>query len=108
MRTIVTALTMVLTVGAAIPAWAGIEDKAKNTAINAGAGVIECPKAWIDEASRGGARGAVGAVVTGPVMCGANVAVRYLGVAADLVTLPWNGNLVKPNALAKKPPLRLP
>jgi len=41
-------------------------------------------------------------------VCGTNVAVRYLGVAADLVTLPWNGNLVKPNALDKKPPLRLP
>jgi len=41
-------------------------------------------------------------------VCGTNVAVRYLGVAADLVTLPWNGNLAKLNALDKKFPLRLP
>jgi len=102
------AVAAVLIVGTITPAWAGIEAKARNTAINAAAGIIECPKAWVDEASRGGARGAVGAVLTGPVMCGTNVAVRYLGVAADLVTLPWNGNLVKPNALDKKPPLRLP
>jgi len=108
MKTITTALVAMLTVCLFTPAWAGIETKAKNTAINAGAGVIECPKAWIDEASRGGARGAVGAVLTGPIMCGTNVAVRYLGVAADLATLPWNGNLVKPNALSKKPPVRLP
>jgi hypothetical protein len=87
---------------------AGIEKKAKNTGINAALGVVDCPKAWHDEASRGGARGVLGAIITGPVMCGTNVAVRYLGVAADLVTLPWGDNVVKPNALDRKPPVRLP
>jgi len=92
----------------ATTASADIVDKAKNTGINAGLGVVECPKAWWDEASRGGVRGVIGAVATGPVMCGANVALRYFGVAADLVTLPWGDNLIKPNALDHKPPLRLP
>jgi hypothetical protein len=87
---------------------ADIEEKAKNTGINAAVGVIDCPKAWYEEASRPGARGVLGVVITGPVMCGANVAVRYLGVAADLLTLPWGDNVIKPNALDRKPPLRLP
>jgi hypothetical protein len=97
-----------LVMGAVAGASAEIETKAKNTGINAALGVVDCPKAWWDEASRGGGRGIVGAVVTGPVMCGVNVAVRYLGVAADLVTLPWGDNVVKPGALDKKPPVRLP
>lgn len=92
----------------ATPVAAGMAEKAKNTGINAGFGVAECPKAWMDEASRDGARGIVGMIVTGPLMCGTNVAVRYLGVAADLVTLPWGDNVVKPNVFDKKPPLRLP
>jgi hypothetical protein len=90
------------------PAGAELEEKAKNTGINAAVGLVECPKAWWDEASKKGARGVLGAVITGPVMCGANVAVRYLGVAADLLTLPWGDNIVKPNALDKKPPFTLP
>jgi hypothetical protein len=84
---------------------ADIGKKAKNTGINAALGVVECPKAWLDEAAR---RKLLGAVVTGPVMCGTNVAVRYLGVAADLVTLPWGDNVIKPNALDAKSPVRLP
>ena len=88
--------------------YADIEQKAKNTGINAAVGVVDCPKAWHDEASRPGARGVLGVVITGPVMCGTNVAVRYLGVAADLLTLPWGDNVIKPNALDKKPPVRLP
>ena len=101
-------VALVLSALAAGPAVAEIREKAKETGINAAVGVVECPKAWWDEASRGGARGIIGAVLTGPVMCGTNVVVRYLGVAADLLTLPWGDNLVKPNALDKKPPLRLP
>lgn len=100
----VTALALL----SAAPAGADIVEKAENTAINAAVGVVECPKAWWDEASRGGVRSFVGALVTGPVMCGANLAVRYIGVAADIVTLPWGDNLVKPNALDKASPLRLP
>jgi hypothetical protein len=93
---------------AATAAGAEILEKATNTGINAGLGIVECPKAWWDEASRGGLRGVVGAVATGPVMCGANVVLRYFGVVADVVTLPWGDNLIKPNALDHKPPLRLP
>jgi len=92
----------------ATTASADIVEKAKNTGINAGLGVVECPKAWWDEASREGIRGVIGAVVSGPVMCGANLAVRYLGVAVDIITLPWGDNVIKPNALDSKPPLRLP
>lgn len=83
-------------------------DKVGNTVINAAVGYIDCPKAWLDEVSRGGERTVVGFFVTGPIMCGANVGLRYLGVAADLLTLPWGDNFVTPNALDKKPPLRLP
>ena len=83
-------------------------DKVGNTIINATVGYVDCPKAWLDEVSRGRERAVVGFFVTGPIMCGANVGVRYLGVAADLLTLPWGDNLVTPNALDAKPPLRLP
>jgi hypothetical protein len=93
---------------APVQAYGGIEQKAKNTAVNAAFGVIDCPKAWRDEASRKGARGVVGVLITGPVMCGTNVAVRYMGVAADLLTLPWGDNVVKPTALDHRAPLRLP
>jgi len=83
-------------------------DKVGNTIINAATGYLDCPKAWADEVSRGGGRSVVGFFVTGPIMCGANVGVRYFGVGVDLLTLPWGDNLVKPNALDAKPPLRLP
>lgn len=83
-------------------------DKVTNTIINATIGYVDCPKAWLDEVSRGRERSIVGFFITGPIMCGANVGVRYLGVAADLLTLPWGDNFVTPNALDAKPPLRLP
>ena len=89
-------------------AQAGEANKVSNTLINATVGYVECPKAWADEVSRGGERGVAGLFVTGPIMCGANVGVRYLGVAVDLLTLPFGDNLIKPNALDAKPPLRLP
>ena len=89
-------------------AQAGEGNKVSNTIINASVGYIECPKAWADEVSRGGERGVAGLFVTGPIMCAANVGVRYLGVAADLLTLPFGDNVVKPNALDSKPPVRLP
>lgn len=107
MRTAIALVTAALCL-TATTASADIADKAKNTGINAGLGVVECPKAWWDEASRGGVRGVIGVVATGPVMCGANIALRYFGVAADIITLPWGDNLIKPNALDPKPPLRLP
>ncbi len=62
-------------------------DKVGNTIINATVGYVDCPKAWLDEVSRGRERSVVGFFITGPIMCGANVGVRYLGVAADLLTL---------------------
>ncbi len=100
---------LVLLLATASLAQAGeASDKVGNTIINATIGYVDCPKAWLDEASRGRERSVVGFFVTGPIMCGANVGVRYLGVAADLVTLPWGDNLVTPNALDAKPPLRLP
>jgi hypothetical protein len=89
-------------------AQAGPADKAGNILINATLGWIDCPKAWADEVSRGGGRGVAGVFVTGPLMCGANLGARYVGVAADVLTLPLGDNLVKPNALDGKPPLRLP
>lgn len=83
-------------------------NKVGNTIINAAIGYLDCPKAWVDEVSRAGERGVVGFFVTGPIMCGVNVGARYLGVAADLLTLPWGDNVVSPNALDPKPPVRLP
>ncbi len=83
-------------------------NKVGNTIINATLGYVDCPKAWADEVSRGGERGVVGFFVTGPIMCGVNVGARYLGVAADLLTLPWGANVITPNALDSKPPVRLP
>ena len=107
MKTLIAAaLVMVALVPATVHA--DMQEKAKNTAINAALGGIDCPKAWWDEVSRGGVRGVFGAVITGPVMCATNLAVRYLGVGADLATLPWGDNVVKPNALDSKPPVRLP
>jgi hypothetical protein len=101
-------VALVLVAVAAGVVHADIAEKAKNTGINAAVGVVDCPKAWRDEATRPGARGVLGVVITGPVMCGTNVAVRYLGVAADLLTLPWGSNVITPNALDPKPPVRLP
>ena len=99
---------MVLLLATAGLAHAGAADKLGNTVINAGIGYVDCPKAWVDEVSRGGERGVVGFFVTGPIMCGVNVGARYLGVAADLLTLPWGDNVITPNALDPKPPVRLP
>lgn len=100
------ALFLLVFVGA--PASADMAEKTRNTGINTAVGVVDCPKAWWDEASRGGVRSVIGTLVTGPLMCGTNLAVRYLGVAADILTLPWGDNVVKPNALDKHPPVRLP
>lgn len=56
-------------------------------------GWTDCFKGISDEASKRG----VGAVVTGPISCGTNVAVRYTGNAADVVAIPASGkNTVKP------------
>lgn len=99
-----------LTVGllAFTPAHAGMGEKTGNTIVNATLGAAECPKAWADEVSRGGERSVIGFFITGPLMCGTNVAVRYLGVAADLLTLPVGDNVIQPNVLDPKPPVRLP
>jgi len=110
MKRLVTAslVLSILLASAATPASAEFKDKAQNTGINLLFGVADCPKAWGDELSRGGVRSVVGAVITGPLMCGTNVAVRYLGVAADILTLPVGDNTIKPNALDRQPPVRLP
>ena len=93
------------------PAAADPGVKAANTLSNAALGWTNCPKAWADEVGKGAKnpwRGIFGALVTGPVMCGVNVGATYLGVAADVVTLPWDGNVLPPAAHASvKPPLTL-
>lgn len=85
--------------------------KAVNTLSNAALGWTNCPKAYADEVSKGAknpVRGIFGALVTGPIMCGLNVGATYLGVAADVVTIPWGGNVLPPAAHASvKPPLTL-
>lgn len=85
--------------------------KAANTLSNAALGWTNCPKAWVDEVGKGAKnplRGVLGALVTGPVMCGVNVGATYLGVAADVVSIPWGDNALPPAAHASvKPPLTL-
>ena len=93
------------------PAVADPGEKVTNTVSNAVFGWVNCPKAYVDEVGKGAknpVRGIFGALITGPIMCGVNVAATYLGVAADVVTLPWDGNVLPPAALASgKPPLTL-
>jgi len=85
--------------GSVLPAAANdFAAKATNTGINLVVGWVDCPKAWVNEASQGNVpRRVVGAVVTGPAMCGVNTAVRYIGVGVDILTLPFGGNLLKPS-----------
>jgi len=83
--------------------------KTLNTGANTLFGWVDCPKAMADEFSKANERLYVGVLVTAPLMCGVNTAVRYLGVAADIMTLPWGDNLVQPGVLQKpNPPVTLP
>lgn len=84
---------------------------AVNLASNTLFGWTECGKAVADEAGKAAERAYVGVLVTAPLMCGVNVAVRYLGVIADIVTLRplWDGNTVTPAVHESwKPPVQLP
>ena len=60
---------------------------AVNTVVNTAFGWVECPKALWDEATKAPSRGYVGVLLTGPVMCGFNFGVRYLGNAVDWIKL---------------------
>ena len=105
------ALAVALFVAVPFEAAADPGTKAANTLSNAALGWTNCPKAWADEVGKGAknpVRGIFGALVTGPIMCGLNVGATYLGVAADVVTIPWDGNVLPPAAHASvKPPLTL-
>ena len=107
------AFALAVALFAAVPFEAAADPgtKAANTLSNAALGWTNCPKAWADEVGKGAknpVRGIFGALVTGPIMCGLNVGATYLGVAADVVTLPWDGNVLPTAAHASvKPPLTL-
>lgn len=73
--------------------------KTLNTGANALVGWADCGKGIADEVRRARERFWVGIAITAPVSCAGNLIVRYLGVVADLATLPWGDNIVKPSAL---------
>jgi len=103
-------LAVALVFAAPLPASADASGKAVNTLSNVVLGWTNCPKAWVDEGMKWSnpVRGMVGVLVSGPIMCVLNVGATYLGVAADVVTLPWDGNVLPPAAHASvKPPLTL-
>lgn len=97
------------------PAQADVLTKAVNTASNTAFGWLDCPKAIADETAKAASRLYVGVLVTAPVMCGTNVAVRYTGVAMDWATLlfSWvpglDKNVVTPAVHeSTAPPIKLP
>lgn len=108
MRRIVVLVAVLSLVVAAKAARADMLGKSGNAIVNAALGWVDCPKAIADEIGKARSRWYVGALVTAPTMCAANAGYRYIGVVADVLTLPWDGNLVQPGALSKQPPLRLP
>jgi|SRR3989338_715482 len=71
-------------------AYADTGTKAVDIAANTLVGWTECGKAAADEVKKASDRAYIGVLVTAPVMCGVNVAVRYLGVVADILTLPFS------------------
>lgn len=105
---LVAVLSLVVAALAPPAARADMLNKSGNAVVNAALGWIDCPKAIADELGKARSRWYVGALVTAPTMCAANAGYRYIGVVADVLTLPWDGNLVQPGALSKQPPLRLP
>src|SRR3989344_9660364 len=109
MRMVLVAALTVVTVLSPLPfvvtpAAADVVTKAQNTVVNTALGWLECPKAAWHEVGKAPKRYYVGVAVTAPALCGINVGVRYLGVAGDILTLPWGGNLVSPNVLHRDSP----
>lgn len=104
-------LLVVLTIAVASPpsVSADWEEKAGNTISNTIFGWTNCPKAWADEIGKfkdGFWRGLAGTLITGPLLCGANVAATYVAVPVDAATIPWGKNVLPPAAHEAKPPLR--
>lgn len=109
MRMILVSALTVVAVLSPLPfvpaAQADMVSKAQNTVINGTLGWLECPKAVWSEAMMPEKRSYVGVVVTAPALCAINTGIRYLGVAGDILTLPWGGNLVSPNVLDRRSPV---
>ena len=112
MRIVLVALTVLVALSplpfVATPAAADVVTKAQNTVVNTALGWLECPKAAWHEAAQAPKLYYVGVAVTAPALCAVNVGVRYLGVAGDILTLPWGGNLVSPNVLHRDSPVSIP
>ncbi len=92
---------------APVGAWAADDNAGGKWVGNVLFGWTDFFKGWGDEIER---RGLLGLVFTGPIMGGANVAVRYTGNVVDIVAVPVAGdNVVDPAVLplSNPPPLVL-
>ncbi len=91
-----------------VPAKADWLDASKNWLGNVVFGWTDCFKGAVDEIGKAKSRAYVGVLVTAPISCGTNVAVRYVGNAADIVSIPVAGkNVVNPATLGSwDPPVK--
>ncbi len=73
-------------------------------------GWTDCFKGAANEVGKAADRGYIGVLVTAPLSCGANVAVRYGGNVADVIVIPASGkNVVNPATLESwSPPVIFP
>jgi hypothetical protein len=90
------------------PAHADGLDASKHWVGNVLFGWADCGKGAADEVGKAQHRAYVGVLVTAPLSCGVNVATRYVGNVADLVSIPVSGtNVVNPPTLSSwTPPVR--
>lgn len=93
----VLSLLMVLPAAPASADWGQFGMKLANTSVNTLFGWVDCPKAIVDELVVNLLdRFILGAPITAAAGCVASTGKRYSGVVADWVTLPWDGNVIKP------------
>ena len=92
------------------PAKAGGAEAVTNWFGNVVFGWADCFKGMADEFGKAESRGYFGVLFTAPLSCGANIVVRYVGNAADVVVILATGkNTVNPATLQSwDPPVQFP